>query len=281
MKRSLYLLLSVLFVAVLVLSACQPAPAQTPEPQEGYPANGEKAEEPVMTPQEVYPAPVSGSLRIATDATFPPFEIVDETTKELTGFDIELMRAIAEKAGFTLEWNNLPFDSVLAGLSQCQFDLAIAAITITDERKEQMLFSDPYINAGQIVVVRVDDQSIQSKDDLAGKTVAAQLGTTGEIEARKIENVNYKPYDTYDLAFLDLANGQVDAVIADYPTALGFIGQNVDKLKTVGEVFTEESYGIAICKNRADLLEPINSALKALKDEGKIAELEQTWLAGE
>lgn len=281
MKRSLYLLMSVLFVAVLVLSACQPAPAQTPEPQEGYPANGEEAEEPVMTPQEVYPAPASGSLRIATDATFPPFEIVDETTKELTGFDIELMRAIAEKAGFTLEWNNLPFDSVLAGLSQCQFDLAIAAITITDERKEQMLFSDPYINAGQIVVVRVDDQSIQSKDDLAGKTVAAQLGTTGEIEARKIENVNYKPYDTYDLAFLDLANGQVDAVIADYPTALGFIGQNADKLKTVGEVFTEESYGIAICKNRADLLEPINTALKALKDEGKIAELEQAWLAGE
>lgn len=279
MKRSLFVFVSVLFVAMLLLSACQPAPAQTPEAQEGYPASGEN--KPTATSQEAYPAPASSTLRVATDATFPPFEIVDETTKELTGFDVELMKAIAAKAGFTLEWSNLPFDSVLAGLSQCQFDLAIAAITITEDRKKEMLFSDPYINAGQIVVVRLEDASIQSKDDLAGKTVAAQLGTTGEIEARKIENVNYKPYDTYDLAFLDLANGQVDAVIADYPTALGFIGQNADKLKTVGEVFTEESYGIAVCKNREDLLAPLNTALQALKDEGKIAELEQTWLAGE
>ncbi len=279
MKRSLFVFVSVLFVAMLVLSACQPAPAQTPEAQEGYPASGEN--KPTATSQEAYPAPASSTLRVATDATFPPFEIVDEATKELTGFDVELMKAIAAKAGFTLEWSNLPFDSVLAGLSQCQFDLAIAAITITEDRKKEMLFSDPYINAGQIVVVRLEDGSIQSKDDLAGKTVAAQLGTTGEIEARKIENVNYKPYDTYDLAFLDLANGQVDAVIADYPTALGFIGQNADKLKTVGEVFTEESYGIAVCKNREDLLTPLNTALQALKDEGKIAELEQTWLAGE
>lgn len=279
MKRSLFVFVSVLFVAMLLLSACQPAPAQTPEAQEGYPASGEN--KPTATSQEAYPAPASSTLRVATDATFPPFEIVDEATKELTGFDVELMEAIAAKAGFTLEWSNLPFDSVLAGLSQCQFDLAIAAITITEDRKKEMLFSDPYINAGQIVVVRLEDASIQSKDDLAGKTVAAQLGTTGEIEARKIENVNYKPYDTYDLAFLDLANGQVDAVIADYPTALGFIGQNADKLKTVGEVFTEESYGIAVCKNREDLLAPLNTALQALKDEGKIAELEQTWLAGE
>lgn len=279
MKRSLFVFVSVLFVAMLVLSACQPAPAQTPEAQEGYPASGENKT--TATSQEAYPAPASSTLRVATDATFPPFEIVDEATKELTGFDVELMEAIAAKAGFTLEWSNLPFDSVLAGLSQCQFDLAIAAITITEDRKKEMLFSDPYINAGQIVVVRLEDASIQSKDDLAGKTVAAQLGTTGEIEARKIENVNYKPYDTYDLAFLDLANGQVDAVIADYPTALGFIGQNADKLKTVGEVFTEESYGIAVCKNREDLLAPLNTALQALKDEGKIAELEQTWLAGE
>lgn len=279
MKRSWFMFVSLLFIAVLALSACQPAPAQTPEPQDGYPANGEEA--PAETPQEAYPQPTDGALRIATDATFPPFEFVDEATKELAGFDIELMNAIAEKAGFTLEWSNLPFDSVLAGLSQCQFDLAIAAITITDERKEQMLFSDPYINAGQIVVIRIGDESIKSVADLAGKTVAAQLGTTGEIEARKIENVNYKPYDTYDLAFLDLANGQVDAVIADYPTALGFIGQNPDRLQTVGEVFTEESYGIAVCKNREDLIAPINAALQALKDEGKIAELEQKWLAGE
>lgn len=280
MKRSVYLILSLLFLAALVLGACQPSPTPTSAPQEGYPV--EQQPQPTAPPQqESYPAPSTTTVRVATDATFPPFEIVDETTKELTGFDVELMKAIAEKAGLQLEWSNLPFDSVLAGLAQCQFDLAIAAITITDDRKQQMLFSDPYINAGQIVVIRKGDESIKSKDDLAGKTVAAQLGTTGEIEARKIPNVNYKPYDTYDLAFLDLANGQVDAVIADYPTALGFIGQNPEKLTTVGEVFTDESYGIAVCKNREDLIAPLNAALAELKSQGMIAELEMKWLAGE
>ncbi len=270
------LILGVLFG--LLLAACQPAATSTPAAgsQGGYPA---PTSEGATAQATAYPAAAQITVRVATDATFPPFELVDETTKELTGFDVELMNAIAQKAGFKLEWTNLPFDPMLAGLSECQYDAAIAAITITDERKQSMLFSDPYINAGQIVVVRKGETRIKSKDDLSGMTVGAQLGTTGAIEAQKIPNVNFKPYDTYDLAFLDLANGQIDAVIADYPTALGFIGKNPEKLETVGEVFTEESYGIAICKNRADLVDKINTALKALKDEGFIQQLEQKWLA--
>lgn len=281
MKRVTLSILSVFILLTMVLSACQPSPAPTPPNEDTAPENGypvEPVESPV-SPDDAYPSPGDGIVRVATDATFPPFEMVDEVTKELTGFDIELMEAIAEKAGLTLEWSNLPFDSVLAGLAQCQFDIAIAAITITDERKQEMLFSDPYINAGQILVVRLKE-NITMLSDLEGKTVAAQLGTTGEIEAKKIPNVNYRPYDSYDLAFLDLANGQVDAVIADYPTALGFIAKNPERITTVGEVFTEESYGIAICENRSDLVDPINQALAALKAEGKIAELEQKWLAG-
>jgi len=268
------------FIMVLVLAACQPAtPTAAPTSAGAYPPPSQT--EAVSPQATAYPAPEQITVRVATDATFPPFELVDEQTKQLTGFDVELMNAIAQKAGFRLEWTNLPFDPMLAGLSECQYDVAIAAITITDERKQSMLFSDPYINAGQIVVVRKGEVRIKSKDDLSGLTVGAQLGTTGAIEAQKIPNVNFKPYDTYDLAFLDLANGQIDAVIADYPTALGFIGKNPEKLTTVGEVFTEESYGIAICKNRADLVDKINAALKALKDEGLIKQLEQKWLAGQ
>ncbi len=274
MKRITLLTLCTLVLLSMVLAACQPA-AKTEAPAESYPAAEQPAEG-----QSAYPA--GGTVvRVATDATFPPFEIVDEATKELSGFDVELMNAIAEKAGITLEWTNLPFDPMLAGLSECQFDAAIAAITITEERKASMLFSDPYINAGQIVVVRKDEAAITGKADLEGKTLGAQLGTTGEIEAKAIANVTYKPYDTYDLAFLDLANGQIDAVIADYPTALGFIGKNPEGLKTVGEVFTDESYGIAVCKNRADLVETLNAALKAVKDEGIVTTLEQKWLAGQ
>jgi len=269
-KRNSFILLATIIALTLILGACQPKAEQAP----GYPAPAEGGEV-----GEGYPA--GESIQVATDATFPPFEIVDETTKELTGFDVELMKAIAENQGLTIEWVNTPFDSVIAGVSTCQYDVAIAAITITDERKQEMLFSQPYINAGQIVVVEINNETVQGIDDLAGKTVAAQLGTTGEIEAQKIPDVTYKPYDTYDLAFLDLVNGQVDAVIADYPTALGFIGQNVGKLKTVGEVFTEESYGIAVCKDKADLLAKIDAGLQAVIAAGKVKELETKWLASQ
>jgi len=261
----------------LLLAACQPAatPTAATGGQGGYPAPTSEGAAPQAT---AYPAATQITVRVATDASFPPFEFVDESTKQPTGFDIDLMNAIAEKAGLKLEWKNLQFDAMLAGLSECQFDVAIAAITITDERKQSMLFSDPYTSAGQIVVVRKGETRIKGKDDLSGMTVGAQLGTTGAIEAQKIPNVVMKPYDTYDLALIDLSNGQVDAVIVDYPTALNFIVNNPGKLTTVGKPFTEESYGIAVCKDRDDLLKKINEALKALKDEGVIQQLEQKWL---
>lgn len=248
MKRTTLFVLSILVILATLLSACS--------------------------------APKT-KVSVATDATFPPFEFVDEKSQQITGFDVELIRLVADKAGLEIAIENTPFDSVTAGISQCQFDIAIAAITITDERKQNMLFSDPYINAGQIVVVRKDETAIKGFADLNGKTVAAQLGTTGAIEAEKIPDVTFKPYDSYDLAFLDLQNAQVDAVIVDYPTALGFIAKNPEKLTTAGDVFTDESYGIAVCKSKPELVEKINAALKALKDEGKIKELETKYLAGQ
>ena len=291
MKKTIFVLMSILMVTSLVLSAC--AQSKTTEPEvddQGYPMDQAPVDQadqgyPVgeMPPADQvdagYPAPEI--VTIATDATFPPFEMVDEATKELVGFDIELMQAVATQAGIQYEFINLPFDPMLAGLSECQYDMGIAAITITDERKAEFLFSDPYIDAGQIITVKAGNTAITGKADLNGKIIGAQLGTTGEIEAQAIEGVEYKPYDTYDLAFLDLINGQIDAVIADYPTALGFIEKNPDKLMTVGDVFTNEFYGIAICKDRQDLLDIINPALKAVIDSGFVADLAAKYLAGE
>lgn len=255
MKRISIVFLSVIVIASMLLSGCQAAATPTA-------AN----------------APIK--VRVATDATFPPFETVDEKTKDLTGFDVDLMNAVAKKANLQVEWVNIGFDSMLAGLSECQYDAAIAAITITDERKAKMGFSDPYINAGQIVTVSKKTTDITSKDNLTGKTIGAQIGTTGAIEAGKIKDAKVKTYDSYELAFLDLTNGQIDAVIADYPTTLAFLAQNGDKLQTVGNVFTEENYGIALCTKQAEKLSPmINAALKALKDDGTIKTLETKWLA--
>ena len=222
-------------------------------------------------------APVS-KLTVACDATWPPFEIVNEQTKELDGFGPELMRAIAARAGLDIELVNVGFDSVLAGVSQCQYDMAVSSITITEERKKTILFSDPYYAAGQIVTVSKDNTTIKNKDDLAGKTVGGQIGTTGIIEAGKIPGAKVKTFDEVGFAFQDVINGQLDAVIADNPIAAGYVSKNKDRLKTVGPVFTDEYYGIAICQKNAYLVPKVNAALKALKDEGYIDSLTKKWV---
>jgi polar amino acid transport system substrate-binding protein len=216
-------------------------------------------------------------VKVATDATFAPFESTDDKGN-LVGYDIDLMNKIAEKAGITIQWENVPFDSALAGLASCQYDAAIAAISISEDRKASMLFSDPYLDAGLVVVVNTATSDITGLADLKNKTVAAQLGTTGEIEAQKIEGVTYKPYDSYELAFLELANKGVDAVIADNPVALGYVTANPDKVKIVGEVFDSTPYGVAICKTNTELQTKINKAMKELIDSGYLTELASTWL---
>lgn len=219
----------------------------------------------------------AGTLVVATDATFPPFEYVDEATKDIVGFDIDLMNAIAENANLAISYQNVSWDPLLAGMADCQYDMAISAMTITPERAEVFSFSDPYVNAGQIVTVAIDNDTINRPADLVGATIGAQIGTTGAMEAEAITDSTAKVYDTYELAFLDLANGQIDAVIADYPTAVAFVNQNVARLKVVGEVFTDESYGIAFCKGSDDLIAQVNAALADLQAEGFIDELVLTW----
>ena len=247
MKRPAVLFLSILVLASFILSACgQARPSET--------------------------------VRVVLDAPWPPFEMTDEQTKEVTGLDIDLMKAIAEKAGFEVEFINISFDSALAGLAQCQYDASISAITIDEDRKKQMLFSDPYFTAGQMVTVNTGNSDITGVESLVGKKVGAQIGTTGAIEAENIEGVIYSGYDSIDLAFLDVMNGQIDAVIADNTLAIGYIDQNPDKLKAAGDVFTGEDYGIAVCKEKPELLEQINEALADLKAEGYIDELSEKWL---
>ena len=226
-------------------------------------------------------APKAAKVLVATDATWPPFESINEQTKEIEGFDIDLMTAIAEKAGLEIEFMNVAWDPLLAGIAQCQYDAAISAMTITEERKKQFLFSDPYFEAGQIVTVLIDNTDITDKDALSGKVVGAQIGTTGSFEVEKIAGATLKTYDDIGLAYQDLMNGQIDAVVADNPLALGYVGENPDKLKAVGGVFTEESYGIAVCKTKEDLVAKINEGLKAVKAEGLIEELVEKWLSSQ
>ena len=219
----------------------------------------------------------SAKIIIATDATWPPFEYVDEQTKALVGFDMDIMKAIAAKQNLNIEFKNVAWDPLLAGMAQGTYDCAISSITITDERKKSMLFSDPYFAAGQIVVVRSDNTDIKGKDTLNGQ-VGVQLGTTGDIEVQKIKTATTKPYDDIGLAFQDLLNGQIKAVVCDNPVAVLYVGKNAGKLKLAGSAFTDENYGIAVAKAKTDLLTKINAGLKAIKADGVIEKASATWL---
>jgi polar amino acid transport system substrate-binding protein len=217
-------------------------------------------------------------IRVATDATWPPFESINEQTKEIEGFDIDLFKAIAEKANLEVEFINVTWDPLLAGMAQGTYDAAISSISITAERQKAMLFSDPYFAAGQLIAVRKDNTTITGKASLSGKKVGVQLGTTGNIEVNNIAGATAKPYDDIGLAFQDLMNGQIDAVVADNPLVLSYVGKYSSKLKTSGEVFSAENYGIAVAKGKEDLLKKINDGLKKVLAEGIIETLSDKWL---
>jgi polar amino acid transport system substrate-binding protein len=226
--------------------------------------------------------PTGGMMHIviATDATWPPMEMVDEN-KEIVGFDIDLMKAAAQAGGFTVEFKNTAWDGIFAGLGAGEYDAVMSSVTITEDRKETMDFSVPYINAGQVLIVPQETNDVTTLADLKGKTAAAQIGTTGSFEIEKVQGVELKTYDEIGLAFEDMANGRVDAVVADTPVAADFALMNPnykDKFKIVGKPFTEEYYGVAVKKGNTEVLNTINKGLNAVLDTDTYNKIEDKWL---
>jgi polar amino acid transport system substrate-binding protein len=221
-----------------------------------------------------------GVITVATDATWPPMEFVNES-KEIVGFDIDLMKAAAEAGGFKVEFMNTAWDGIFAGLANGEYDAVISSVTITEDRKKTMDFSAPYINAGQVLIVQDSTSGVTALQDLTGKSVGAQIGTTGAIEIQNTEGVELRTYDELGLAIEDLANGRIAGVVADTPIAADYVLQNdtyKGKLKIVGEPFTDEYYGVAVKKGNTEILETINKGLKKVLDKGVDEELKDKWL---
>jgi polar amino acid transport system substrate-binding protein len=231
-------------------------------------------------------APASGAAKkyvIAMDATFPPMELVDQT-KNMVGFDPDLITAIAKDQGFQVELKNTAWDGIFAGLEGGSYDAILSSVSITDDRKKTYDFSDPYLYSGQAIIVRTNETVIKTKDDLNGKKVGAQLGTTGADEVAKIPGVTAKSYDTIDLAMLDLSNSQIDAVIVDYPVASNYAlvsPQFKGKLQIVGERFTNEPYGLTVQKGDPKKLLPLfDKGLKDLQANGAYDQIYAKWIGG-
>ena len=157
-------------------------------------------------------------------------------------------------------------------MAQGTYDAAISSITIKADRLEKMNFSDPYYVAGQVIVVRTEDNSITGPATLSGKSVGVQTGTTGDGEVASIAGAEGVGYDEIGMGFIALMNGQIDAVVCDTPVASGYVSKYAS-LKTVGEVLTTEEYGIAVPKGREDLLSKINEGLAQAKADGVIEQL--------
>ncbi|MGC9525909.1 MAG: ABC transporter permease subunit [Limnospira sp.] len=220
-------------------------------------------------------------FKVATEPTFPPFEMQAQGGQGLEGFDIDLMEAIAAEAGLEVEFVSLPFDGIIPALQSQTVDAAISGITITAERAQSLSFSRPYFKAGLAIAVQENENNIRSFDDLKGKKIAVQIGTTGAREAAKIEGAKIVTFDSAAIALQELINGKVDAVVNDGPVTLYAIkNAGLKGVKVVGELVTEEFYGIALPKDSPDL-EKINGALENLLATGEYNAIYQNWFAGE
>ncbi len=254
-------LIPLVLVATLVLLACTPKAA---DPAAASPAA--KAADAV-------------TLTVSHDATWPPMEMVD-TDKNIVGFDIDVTNAIAEAAGFTLNHKNTAWDGIFAALESGDSDFIASSVTITDERKAKYDFSAPYIAVGQILVAK-SDTTATKLDDLKGKLVGAQIGTTGAEQIKaKLGEKALKNYDDIGLAMADLANGNIQGVVCDDPIAGNYALKNPNyqgKLKVVGTAWTAEDYGFVVKKGNAKVLDLVNKGLETIKTNGKLDEIKSKW----
>ena len=216
-------------------------------------------------------APAEETLTMGTNAAFPPYEFMDENNN-VVGIDAEIAAAVAEKLGMKLEIKDMAFESLITAVSSGAVDIVLAGMTVTEERKESVNFSDSYATGVQVVIV-TEDSAIASIEDLAGKKIGVQTGTTGDIYcAGDYGEDAVARYDNGALAVAALQNGQVDCVVIDNEPAKAFVEAN-EGLKLLDTEYITEDYAAAIAKDNTELLDKVNAALAELKADGKIDEI--------
>jgi len=257
-----FLQTAVVLVAGFVLAACgkkeEPAPVATPAP-----AASVAAAAPPPPPAKVY--------QVGTDAAYAPFESQNEKG-EIVGFDIDVVTAIAQKAGIEVKFVNTPWEGIFNALGQGDRDLVVSAVTITEERRQTMDFTDPYFDAAQLIAVK-EDSKVAKFADLKKLKVGVQTGTTGDEAVGKLlgkTNTNIKRFESTPLALKELEAGGVDAVVADNGVVIHYVANNPGgKFKTVNDKeFVPEQYGIAVKKGNAELLTKLNKGLAEIKADG-------------
>lgn len=212
----------------------------------------------------------SNKLVMATNASFPPYEYKEG--EAIVGIDAEIAAEIAKKLGMELEIKDTEFDSIIAGVQQKKFDMGMAGMTVTEERLQNVNFSDTYAKGVQVIIVK-EDSTIAGPDDLSGKMIGVQQSTTGHIYASDDYGEDHvTPYKTGNDAVQALVAGKVDAVIIDNEPAKSYVESNPG-LKILDTAYAEEDYAICVAKENTELLGKINGALAELTADGTIAQI--------
>ena len=214
----------------------------------------------------------AGKMTVATSPDFPPFESLENN--EVVGIEVEIMKLIAKDLGVEIEFVQMDFDSVLTGIQSAKYDCGMSGITRNPDREKNMLFTDPYYNAAQVIVVKADS-AIKTKADLADKTVSVQTGTTAESGCQD-EKIAIQGYTANADAKAALTTGKVDAWVVDNLTAAQMVTEN-DGLKILDEKLTEEPYAFAFAFGSEDLVAEINKTLEGLIENGTIASIFEAY----
>ena len=260
-------IVSGLLIVAFILAAC--SPAKQPDPTQ-----------PATTAGSGLPDLGGREIIVGVENAYPPFNFIDKTTNQGAGWDYDAWTEICALLNCKPVMTEAAWDGIFEAAAAGQYDVVADGVTITEERKLKVAFSEPYLRYGQVILTRADESRFSDDKSLAALTdakVAAQLGTTNEAKAIEIVGeARVSSFDTFDAAVLALLSQDVDAVIIDQPAALGFMAANKDKLKIVGDPLTSEALGF-VFKQGSDLIVPVNAALAELESKGKLEELYQKW----
>ncbi|HAZ89276.1 MAG TPA: amino acid ABC transporter substrate-binding protein, partial [Marinobacter adhaerens] len=219
------------------------------------------------------------TLRVVTDPSFVPFEMMDQETGEMIGFDMEIIREVADRAGFEIDLNTMDFNGIIPALQTGNVDIAIAGITITEEREEIVDFSDPYYDSGLRILVRESNGDVSEFDDLEGKKIGTKIGSTSyDYLVKNLEaDDGVTPYPGSSDMYMALMSRSIDAVFYDAPN-VGYFARTKGegKVKTVGPLYEGQQYGIAL-KNGSEWVDDVNDALAAMKEDGTYKTIYEKW----
>lgn len=218
-------------------------------------------------------------IKVGSATSFPPFEFQDEKTQEYIGFDIDLAKAVFKQAGYDTQIISVNFDGLIPALLANNIDAIVSGMQITDERSKKVLFSNPYFDSGQNILIKTANNSISNWNDLEGKHIGVQIGTTGAAEAKKIPNAIIHEFDSTADANLDLIAGGVEAVVNSVPVNAYYLknGGGDKYTKMVGEPRRALYCGIAVNQNNKQLADKINKALDELKANGEYDRIYEKW----